>query len=95
MPEMYFRLRWPDSAETTHYSPSLVIKDYLELGEELQVPAFLERIRTALNMASDRVEAKYGFACSRARGSLAEIERRAAPFLSHKDARIAILEFSP
>jgi len=95
MPEMYFRLRWPDAAETNHYSPSLVIKDYFVLGQALEVPAFLERMRTALTIASDRVEAKHGFACSRARGSLADIERQATPFLSNSDARVKILEFSP
>jgi len=95
MPEMYFRLRWPDAAETNHYSPSLVIKDYFVLGQALEVPAFLERMRTALTIASDRVEAKYGFACSRARGSLADIERQATPFLSNSDARVKILEFLP
>jgi len=95
MPEMYFRIRWPDAVETNHYSPSLVIKDYLALGQECEVPVFLESIRTALTIASDRVEAKYGFACSRERNSLAEIEARAIPFLSHSDARVAVLEFSP
>jgi uncharacterized repeat protein (TIGR04042 family) len=95
MPEMYFRVRWPNAAETNHYSPSLVIKDYLALDQELEVGDFLERIRKALTIASDRVEAKYGFACSRARGTLAEIEREAIPFLAHSHARIAVLEFSP
>jgi uncharacterized repeat protein (TIGR04042 family) len=94
MPEMYFRLRWPDSAETDHYSPSLVIKDYFVSGEEIELPDFLGRARTALTIASDRVKAKYGFACSRASASLSSIERHAAPFLGQSDARVTILEFS-
>jgi uncharacterized repeat protein (TIGR04042 family) len=95
MPEMYFRLRWPDSAETSHYSPSLVIKDYFAPGEEMELTDFLERARTALTIASDRVKAKYGFACSRAGASLSSIERRAATLLGEENPRITILEFSP
>jgi uncharacterized repeat protein (TIGR04042 family) len=94
MPEMYFRLRWPDFAETNHYSPSLIIKEYFVLGQELEMLVFLESIRMALTIASDRVQARYGFACSRARDSLTEIERKAVQFLSQPDARISVLEFS-
>jgi len=94
MPEMYFRVKWPNSVETDHYSPSMVIKDYFTLDQELEVSEFLDRIRTALKIASDRVKAKYGFACSRASASLAEIESAATPFLSHPGARIRVLELS-
>jgi len=95
MPEMHFRLRWPDLAETSHYSPSLVIKDYFAPGEEIEITDFLERARTALTIASARVKAKYGFACSRAGASLLSIEQHAAPFQNGSAARITILEFSP
>jgi uncharacterized repeat protein (TIGR04042 family) len=95
MPEMYFRLRWPNSEVTNHYSPSLVIKEYVAPGQELELTELLERMKTALTIASDRVKAKYGFACSRAHGSLAEIEREATTFLSQRDARVIVLEFSP
>jgi uncharacterized repeat protein (TIGR04042 family) len=95
MPEMYFRVRWPDSGETNHYSPSLVIRDYLAPGEEIELTDFLVRTRTALTIASDRVKAKYGFACSRAGASLLAIEQRAEPFRRQRDARITIMEFSP
>jgi uncharacterized repeat protein (TIGR04042 family) len=93
MPEMHFRLRWPDSAETSHYSPSLVIKDYFVPGEEIELTEFLQRARTALIIASDRVKAKYGFACSRAGASLSSIEQHAVPFLRQQNAHITILEF--
>jgi uncharacterized repeat protein (TIGR04042 family) len=94
MPEMFFRIRWPDATETDNYSPSLIIKDYFTQGDELALPEFLEKIRTALAIASDRVKAKYGYPCSRAHATLAAIERHAAPLLAHPDARIKILEFS-
>jgi uncharacterized repeat protein (TIGR04042 family) len=80
MPAMHFNLRWPDQAETRCYSPSLVIKDYLVPDTRYPMPEFMQRIREALNVASDRVRAKYGFACSMAMDQLAQIESRAARF---------------
>jgi uncharacterized repeat protein (TIGR04042 family) len=93
MPEMMFAVRWPDSSVTQFYSPSLVIQDYLAPGEEVALPEFLDRARTALTIASDRVKAKYGFSCSRAAASLASIEHLAAKFPA-PDARVTITEFS-
>jgi len=64
MPEMHFVARWPDGAVLRYYSPSLVVREYLEPGADYPLSEFLERSRTALRIASDRVHAKYGFACS-------------------------------
>lgn len=94
MPEMFFKIRWPDATETDHYSPSLIIRDYFSPGEDLTLADFLEKSRAALTIASDRVKAKYGFACTRAHSSLATIENRAKPFIAAPDARIRILEFT-
>ncbi len=94
MPEMFFRIRWPDASESNNYSPSLVVKDYFAPGDELDLAEFLLKIRSAMTIASDRVKAKYGFPCSRAHGTLAAIENRANPFLAQPNARIRILEFS-
>ncbi len=94
MPEMFFKIRWPDATVTDHYSPSLIIRDYFNVGEELDIAAFIEKSRIALAIASDRVKAKYGFACTRAHSTLATIEHRARPFIATPDARITILEFS-
>jgi uncharacterized repeat protein (TIGR04042 family) len=91
---MLFRVRWPDGVEAECYSPSLVIKDYLEPGRLYPVPAFVELARTALNIASDRVQAKYGMPCSRALGQLARIEATAKPFADQPDAEIAVLAFT-
>ena len=62
------------TARETCYSPSLVIKDYFREGESYPLADFLARSREALNIASDRVQAKYGHACSLALGQLARIE---------------------
>lgn len=88
MPEMRFVIAWPDGREETCYSPSLVIRDYFEEGQTYPIRDFLDRSRRALSIASDRVEAKYGYPCSLARGQLARIEDAASPFLSDADARV-------
>ncbi len=78
MPEMRYDIEWPDGVRESCYSPSLVIKDYFEENQAYDLADFLQRSRIALNIASDRVKAKYGFPCSRALGQLAKIEAAAA-----------------
>jgi uncharacterized repeat protein (TIGR04042 family) len=80
MPAMHFKLRWPDAREMRCYSPSLVIKDHFEPGARYPLPAFMSAMREALNTASERVRAKFGFACSMALEQLAQIEAVAAHF---------------
>lgn len=78
MPEVRFTIRWPDGSEEDCYSPSTVIHQHLSAGASYPLPEFLTRARAALTEASDRVAARYGFACSAAMGQLAQIETRAA-----------------
>lgn len=80
MPETYFTLRWPDGQEETCYSPSTIIGQHLTPQQSYPLPEFLTHVRAGLNAASDRVAAKYGFACSSALDQLARIEARAAQF---------------
>lgn len=93
MPEMRFTVRWPDGQAESCYSPSLVIRDHMAVGETYPLADFLDRSRTALGIASERVRAKYGVPCSRALGQLARIETAAAGFASDPDAAVAILAF--
>lgn len=93
MPEMRFTVRWPDGREESCYSPSLVVRDHMAVGESYPLDDFLARSRTALGIASERVQAKYGFPCSRALGQLARIEHAAAGFASVPDAAVSILSF--
>ena len=93
MPAMHYRLRWPDASESTCYSPSLVIKDHFEIGASYALPEFLQRLRAATQIASDRVAAKFGFACSRAADQLADIEAQAARYADHPAARVQMLAF--
>ena len=74
MPEVYFTVQLPDGTRQECYSPSTVVCRYFKRGEEMSVTDFLSRSRDALTEASERVRAKYGFACSSAAAQLSEIE---------------------
>ncbi len=93
MPEMLFQIRWPDGATEKCYSPSLVIRDHLAVGETYSVPEFLRRSRAALTIASDRVREQYGFACSRAMGQLARLESAAGRFDDESGDRVTVISF--
>ena len=93
MPEMRFQIRWPDGATEQCYSPSLVIRDHLAVGETYSVHEFLRRSRIALTIASDRVREKYGFACSRAMGQLARLEAAAGHFDDTTGDRVTVISF--
>lgn len=90
MPEMTFTVRWPDGSTQRCYSPSLVMHDYLTPGSDYAIPDFVERSRAALTEASDRVRAKYGFACSSAAATLHEIESAAKKFASPGSESVSV-----
>jgi uncharacterized repeat protein (TIGR04042 family) len=50
-------------------------------------------VREATQIASDRVAAKFGYACSRAADQLATIEAQAARFAADPEARVEMLAF--
>jgi uncharacterized repeat protein (TIGR04042 family) len=93
MSEMSFAIRWPDGSTEQCYSPSLVIRDHLAVGETYDVAEFIRRSRIALTIASDRVREKYGFACSRAMGQLARLEATAGRFGSASDGGVTVTSF--
>ncbi|PDS62826.1 hypothetical protein CO653_26440 [Rhizobium anhuiense] len=93
MPEMRFVIAWPDGRKETCYSPSLVIKDYFAEGQNYPLADFLDRSRTALTIASDRVKAKYGYPCSLALGQLLRIEQAATPYLTDAEAEVRCESF--
>ena len=80
MPERYVLARWPDGPQQRIYSPSTVVEDYFTAGQEYAVDEFVNRCREALRIASDRVQAAYGFPCSNAARSLALVEQHAARY---------------
>jgi uncharacterized repeat protein (TIGR04042 family) len=93
MPAMHFIVRWPDATETACYSPSLIIEDFLEPGESYAIDDFMRRMREALNIASERVRVKFGFACSRAIDQLNELETLSAAYTG-ADAQVKVVCFS-
>jgi uncharacterized repeat protein (TIGR04042 family) len=93
MPEIRFKIQWPDGSQEICYSPSLIVKKYFEPNQEYPIADFVDRSRTALNIASDRVLAKYGRACSLALGQLATIESTADRFSSQPKSLVRIIEF--
>lgn len=93
MPEMTFTVRWPDGDVTDCYSPSLVVHDHLTSGTTYTVADFRARAAAALHEASERVRAKYGFACTASAASLERIDARVAEH--DPDARLEVLRLHP
>lgn len=95
MPEMHFRVRWPDGVIEDCYSPSYIVEEYLTPGQAYPVADFVERVRTALQIASDRVEARYGFACSSALDQLRSVEATAVALPeAGRAANVEVLSFT-
>jgi uncharacterized repeat protein (TIGR04042 family) len=94
MPEMHFRVQWPNGHIDRCYSPSYIVKEHLTVGAAYSVTEFVTRARTALEIASERVMAKYGFACSSALDQLRSIEETAAGLApAERDGEVMVLEF--
>jgi uncharacterized repeat protein (TIGR04042 family) len=93
MPEMRFHVRWPDGRKAVCYSPSLVIKDYFHPGAAYPLDEFVAKAREALGIASERVRAKYGFACTAAMSQLEMIEQTARKFAGTPHAMVTVEAF--
>lgn len=93
MPEIRFQIEWSDGSQDLCYSPSLVVKEYFTPGTEYALSDFVERSRTALNIASDRVQAKYGSPCGLALGQLQRIEIKAAQLEHLPQPTVRVLRF--
>lgn len=93
MPEIHFEIRWPDGTEEICYSPSLIVKDYFTPTQSYPLADFVQRSRTALQIASDRVEAKYGMPCSLALRQLQQIEQQAGQFAPQDNPQVQVIRF--
>lgn len=93
MPEIRFHIQWPDGQQESCYSPSLIVKEYFQVGESYTITDFLSRSRESLQIASDRVKAKYGFPCGLALGQLKKIEDTAQAYLPQPENEVTILKF--
>jgi len=90
MPEMYFDVRWPDGLTQRCYSPSTIVEDYFTPGAAYELAEFVERSRTALGIAGDRVREKFGFFCTGASDQVARIERTAAAYGDIGGAKVTV-----
>ncbi|MDC0737835.1 MSMEG_0570 family nitrogen starvation response protein [Cognatishimia sp. SS12] len=85
MPETRFTVRWPDGQVAQCYSPSTVVQEFLSAETTYPLDEFVTRCRIALEKASGRVEAKFGYRCTSAEAQLAAIEQKASTFTSPAD----------
>ncbi|WP_151764405.1 MSMEG_0570 family nitrogen starvation response protein [Acinetobacter soli] len=94
MPSVNFTVKWPNGEQVQYYSPSTVIYDYLSIGKSYSTAQFLKQAENGLYAASERVRARYGFACSSAINSLATIKRQAKLLALKDEDPIQITEMS-
>ena len=92
MPEMTFTVQWPDGAVQDCYSPSLVMHDHLQAGATYTVAELLERTGAALHTASERVRARYGFACSSAAATRDQLRATASRYAPHQQVEVLHME---
>ena len=74
MPAVNFEVTWPDGECVSYYSPSTIIHEHVSAGDNYSIEDFETRVYGALDQASERVRAKYGFACSAANDEKIKIE---------------------
>jgi uncharacterized repeat protein (TIGR04042 family) len=70
----------------------LIVTELLTAGAHYPVFEFMARSRAALEIASERVRLKYGFSCSAALDTLAELERKVAAIAP--EASVSVLGFA-
>ena len=76
MPEKILIVRWPDQQQQNIYSPSSIVESYFQVGEKITTDRFVQRCTEALEHASQRVELKYGFACTAAADSIHQVKTK-------------------
>ncbi|TDU71211.1 putative repeat protein (TIGR04042 family) [Prosthecobacter fusiformis] len=88
MPAVHYIVELPDGEKRQCYSPSTVIHEHFKSGDAMPMSEFIQRSRTALNAASDRVRQRFGFACSSAMDQLSEIESWGRSYPADQTVRI-------
>lgn len=93
MPELRFRVRWPDDSISLCYSPSSTIREALRTGQPYPLAEFVSASTAALEHGSRRVAAIYGFGCGQALAQIEDIRRRAQHFSDRPDATVTVEGF--
>lgn len=95
MPAVHFNVVWPDGESRQYYSPSTVLYEHLSEGEAYSTEDFSKRVFSALNKASERVQQKYGFACSAAADEALKIQKKLTQLEENNiDGEIIVKSFS-
>jgi uncharacterized repeat protein (TIGR04042 family) len=93
MPELHFRVRWPDASTSLCYSPSTTVRDALKLQHAYPLNEFVAASRAALEHASERVAQKYGWGCGHAAAQIREIEATAQRWAGDPQATVTVVSF--
>jgi uncharacterized repeat protein (TIGR04042 family) len=80
MPEVMLELHWPDGEASRFYSPSTVVYEFLRPGDSLSIAELEQKGLAALREASERVRARYGFACTRTDEEASKLQKRLAMY---------------
>lgn len=89
VPEVLLTLQWPDGHTSELYSPSTVILEHLPPGTSLSVGELEQRGVEALRQASERVRARYGFACTRTDEEREKLRRQVAGYATDQQVKIS------
>jgi uncharacterized repeat protein (TIGR04042 family) len=80
MPEVMLQLCWPDGEASNFYSPSTIVYEFIKPGDTLTIAELERKGLTALKEASERVRARYGFACTRTDEEAVKLRKRLAMY---------------
>lgn len=80
MPAMHFIVCWPDGSKDICYSPSTAVERYFQIGHPYPLQDFVAVATEALNEASERVKARFGYYCSSAQDQSSVIVTKAKNF---------------
>ena len=89
MPEVLLTLQWPDGRTSELYSPSTVILEHLAPGQTVTVAELRAKGTLALRQASERVRARYGFACTRTDEEQEKLRRQVADYAADQPVTVA------
>lgn len=93
MPAMHFVVCWPDGSKDTCYSPSTAIEKHLTVNHPYTLEEFVTLSTRALDEASERVKAKFGYFCSSAMDQSAVITQKAQQF--NADQQVTVEAITP